>query len=124
MASPERIHEGTHYEVIDSVELARRWVYPVSRVRSHVRNRLTDPIPHIRFERYVRFRRGSLELEGWLAEHRVNSTASRKRTRLPSRWGTSFVHPLQINRLRLIEGRGFIYAHASPEQEFDFVFDE
>jgi hypothetical protein len=25
MASPEGIHEGTHYEVIDSVELARRW---------------------------------------------------------------------------------------------------
>jgi hypothetical protein len=26
MASPERVHEGAHYEVIDSAELARRWV--------------------------------------------------------------------------------------------------
>jgi hypothetical protein len=38
--------------------------------------------------------------------------------------GHKFRLSLQINRLRLIEGRGFIYAHASPEQEFDFVFDE
>jgi hypothetical protein len=68
-----------HYEVIDSEKLARRWVLPVSRVRSHVRNRVTDPIPHIRFGRYVRFRWGSPELEGWLAEHMVNSGASRKR---------------------------------------------
>ena len=67
-----------HYEVYDSVELARRWVLPVSWVREHVRSRVTDPIPHIRFGRYVRFRRGSPELEGWLEEHMVNS---RKRTR-------------------------------------------
>jgi hypothetical protein len=43
---------GTHYyEVIDSAELARRWVLPVSWVRGHVRGRVTDPIPHIRFGR-------------------------------------------------------------------------
>jgi hypothetical protein len=35
---------GTHYEVIDSVELARRWVHPVSWVRGHVRSRVTDPL--------------------------------------------------------------------------------
>jgi hypothetical protein len=40
-----------HYEVIDSEELARRWVLPVSWVRSHVHNRVTDPIPHIRFRK-------------------------------------------------------------------------
>jgi hypothetical protein len=71
---------GTHYyEVIDSAELARRWVLPVSWVRGHVRGRVTDPIPHIRFGRYVRFRWGSPEREGWLAEHMVNSGAPRKR---------------------------------------------
>lgn len=70
-----------HYEVIDSVEPARRWVLPVSWVRGHVRSRVTDPIPHIRFGRYIRFRWGSPELEGWLAEHMVNSGASRKRAR-------------------------------------------
>jgi hypothetical protein len=58
MASPERISEGKHYEVIDSAELARRWVLPVSWVREHVRSRVTDPIPHIRFGRYVRCRWG------------------------------------------------------------------
>jgi hypothetical protein len=67
---------GTHYEVIDSEELARRWVLPVSWVREHVRSRVTDPIPHIRFGRYVRFRWGSSELEGWLAEHMVNSSCA------------------------------------------------
>ena len=38
----------THYEIIDSVEHARRWVLPASWVRDHVRSRTTDPIPHIR----------------------------------------------------------------------------
>jgi hypothetical protein len=30
MSSPERISEGKQYEVIDSTELVRRWVLPVS----------------------------------------------------------------------------------------------
>ena len=72
---------GTHYEIIDSVELARRWVLPASWVREHVRSRVTDPIPHIRFGRYVRFRWGSPELEGWLAEHMINSSKSGSRRR-------------------------------------------
>jgi hypothetical protein len=72
---------GAHYEIIDSVELARRWVLSASWVRDHVRSRTTDPIPHIRFGRYVRFRWGSPELEGWLAEHMVNSSASGSRGR-------------------------------------------
>jgi len=72
---------GTHYEIIDCVELARRWVLPASWVRDHVRSRTTDSIPHIRFGRYVRFRWGSPELEGWLAEHMVNSSASASRKR-------------------------------------------
>jgi hypothetical protein len=72
------IPKQMHYEVNDSVELARRWVLPVSGVRGHVRSRVTDPIPHIRFGRYVRFRWGP-EMEGWLAEHMVSSGASRKR---------------------------------------------
>jgi hypothetical protein len=67
------------YELNASVELARRWVLPVNWVREHVRSRVTDPIPHIRFGRYVRFRWGSPELEGWLAEHLASSGASRKR---------------------------------------------
>ena len=67
---------GIHYEIIDSVDLARRWVLPVSRIREHVRSRVTDPIPHIRFGRYVRFRWGSPELEDW-TERRIVSSSNR-----------------------------------------------
>ena len=48
-------------------------------VPRRVRTRATDPIPHIRFGWYVRFRWGSPELRRWLAGHMVNSSASRKR---------------------------------------------
>jgi predicted DNA-binding transcriptional regulator AlpA len=68
------------YEFIDSKELAARWGLPESWIREHVRSRSLDPILHVRFGKYVRFRWGSPELEGWLAEHMVNSSASRKRT--------------------------------------------
>lgn len=61
------------YEIIDSVELARRWVLPPSWVREQVRGRAKDPIPHIRFGKYVRFRWDSPELTDWLQRHMVNS---------------------------------------------------
>jgi hypothetical protein len=64
---------GTHYEIIDSVELARRWVLPASWVRDHVRTRTTDPIP----------RWGSPELEGgsqstWSIQARLEADDVRK----------------------------------------------
>ncbi len=61
------------YEIIDSVELAKRWVLPTSWIREQARSRATDPIPHIRFGRYVRFRWGSPELNDWLHRRMVNS---------------------------------------------------
>jgi hypothetical protein len=64
------------YEFIDSEELALRWNLPESWVREQVRSRSTDPIPHIRFGKYVRFRWGSPELEDW-AERRIVSTSKR-----------------------------------------------
>jgi hypothetical protein len=64
------------YEFIDSKELALRWNLPESWVREQVRSRSTDPIPHIRFGKYVRFRWGSPELEDW-AERRIVSTSNR-----------------------------------------------
>ena len=64
------------YEFIDSKELALRWNLPESWVREQVRKRSTDPIPHIRFTKYVRFRWGSPELEGW-AERRIVSSSNR-----------------------------------------------
>jgi hypothetical protein len=64
------------YEFIDSRELASRWSLPESWVRECVRSRSTDPIPHVRFGKYVRFRWGSHELEDW-AERRIVSSSNR-----------------------------------------------
>ena len=64
-------------EIIDSRELARRWSVPESWVRDNVRNRSTDPIPHLRFGRYVRFEFGSEELQQWLAKRRVSPSNGR-----------------------------------------------
>jgi hypothetical protein len=55
------------YEVLTSDELAERWHVPASWVREQVRSRAADPIPHLRFGRYVRFRWGAPDLEDWLA---------------------------------------------------------
>lgn len=56
------------YELIDAVELARRWRVP----DSWVRQRATSPrftaeqrIPHVRFGRYIRFQWNSPELMEW-----------------------------------------------------------
>lgn len=57
------------FELIDSVELARRLNLPASWVRSHTRARTLDEIPAIRFGRYCRFKWGSPELEKWIAAH-------------------------------------------------------
>jgi len=114
MPSPESVSEGKHFEVIDSVELARRWVLPVSWVREHVGSRGTDPIPHTRFGRCVRFRSGGPELKAGLRAHgqfrRVSQTNP---TTLIG--GHELRPPLQINRLSLIERHGFIDAHLPPQ---------
>jgi hypothetical protein len=64
------------YEFIDSKELALRWSLPESWIRDQVRNRAVDPLPHVRFGKYVRFRWGSPELEDW-AERRIVSSSNR-----------------------------------------------
>lgn len=61
------------YEFIDSKALADRWHLPESWVREHVRSRNTDPIPHVRFGKYVRFRWGSPDLEAWAKQRHSNS---------------------------------------------------
>jgi hypothetical protein len=61
-------------EVIDSTELAKRLNVPVSWIRSRTnKNRTSDPIPHFRLGRYVRFPWGSDELRDWL-DRRLVST--------------------------------------------------
>jgi hypothetical protein len=53
-------------EIIDARELARRWSLPESWIRDQVRSRAEDPIPHIRFGKYVRFQWNSPQLAEWL----------------------------------------------------------
>jgi len=67
-------------EIIDSTELAERWRLPESWIRDQVRNRSSDPIPHLKFGRYVRFEFGSKELQDWVERRRVspNGRTSRK----------------------------------------------
>ncbi len=64
------------YEFVDSKELALRWSLPESWIREQVRARSADPLPHIRFGKYVRFRWGSPELEAW-ADRRIVSSSNR-----------------------------------------------
>jgi hypothetical protein len=69
------------YEIIDSWELAKRWCLPETWIREQVRARAADPLPHLKFGKYVRFRWGSPELEGW-AQRRIIDPSNRKPGRI------------------------------------------
>ena len=58
------------YEVIDAEELAKRWRLPVTWIREQTRTRSGDPLPCIRFGRYVRFEWGSPKLVAWFERRR------------------------------------------------------
>jgi hypothetical protein len=79
-------HQHADYEYLDSAELAARLNVPESWVRDQVRTRAIEPIPHLRFGKYVRFRWGSAELETWaerrmlFANNRTVGRALRKET--------------------------------------------
>jgi hypothetical protein len=64
-------------EIIEAVELAKRWKLPESWVRSYSRKRCPkdERIPHIQFGRYVRFEWNSPALESWLSKHRQGGAA-------------------------------------------------
>jgi hypothetical protein len=62
--------------IIDAGELAAKLRLPKSWVMEQTRSRAVDPIPCLRFGRYVRFRWGSRELNGWL-ERRANQQLER-----------------------------------------------
>lgn len=59
-------------EIIDSAELAKRWSLPESWIRDKVRTRCGEPIPHLRFGRYVRFAWDSKELNDWLRRRKTD----------------------------------------------------
>ena len=52
-------------EMVGPDELAKRWSVPESWIREQTRSRATDPLPCVRFGKYVRFRWQSPELEAW-----------------------------------------------------------
>lgn len=61
-------------EVINSTELAKRLNVPETWIRSRTNaKRTSDPIPHLRLGRYVRFPWGSEELRGWLDRQLVST---------------------------------------------------
>jgi len=62
------------YDFINSKTLAQRWCLPESWVREQVRSRSTDPLPHIRFGKYVRFLWGGPELLAWAERRMVGPT--------------------------------------------------
>lgn len=58
------------FEVIDAVELGKRWNLPKSWILEQTRSRAADPIPCLRMGKYVRFEWGSPSLLNWLAKRR------------------------------------------------------
>jgi len=70
-------------EVINSRELANRLNVPESWVRSRTNlKRTDDPIPHLRFGRYVRFPWGSEALREWLDRQLVGTNSGRSSRRI------------------------------------------
>src|SRR5579863_10056593 len=66
------------WEIIDSIELAKRWKVPESWVRNRTRARTPKAlrIPCVRLGRYVRFEWGSPQLEAWIEKHQLSIPAS------------------------------------------------
>jgi hypothetical protein len=63
-------------EILDARELAARLKLPASWIMEATRSRAVDPIPHLKFGKYTRFRWGSAELAGWLARRMAGNVRS------------------------------------------------
>ena len=63
----------TFYEVIDAVELAKRWSVPATWVRAQARTRAADPIPCVKLGKYTRFEWNSPLLVKWWDRRRKDS---------------------------------------------------
>ncbi len=58
------------FEILDAKQLAERWRVSRSWIIEHTRRRCTDPIPHVKLGRYVRFEWQSPQLARWWAKRR------------------------------------------------------
>jgi hypothetical protein len=65
------LSDNVGFEVIDAIELARRWSVPVSWIREQTRGRAVEPLPCVRLGRYVRFEWGSPGLLEWWQKRRA-----------------------------------------------------
>jgi hypothetical protein len=61
-------------EIIDAEQLAARLKLPKSWIMEATRSRAVDPVPFLRFGRYVRFRWNSHELNAWLGRRMNGKT--------------------------------------------------
>jgi len=65
-AQASQLETQPHFELLTAAELAERLNLPESWVREMTRSRTSDPIPHHRFGRYVRFEWASPQLTDWI----------------------------------------------------------
>jgi predicted DNA-binding transcriptional regulator AlpA len=63
----------TTSQMLDAAGLAAKLAIPKSWIREQTRRRATDPIPHVRLGRYVRFPYPSAALSAWLERRTKNS---------------------------------------------------
>lgn len=57
-------------EIIDARELARRWAVPEGWIRRHSWDCQSDPIPHVKLGKWVRYEWNSAALGRWFSERR------------------------------------------------------
>lgn len=65
---------ATAIEYLNAKELGQRLNLPASWLLENTRSRAVDPVPHLRFGKYVRFAWGSRELAAWLARRTASKT--------------------------------------------------
>jgi hypothetical protein len=61
---------GASFEIIDLPELAERWKVPVTWLHHQTRTAAEDPLPVLRFGKFIRVEWGSPHLLDWLARRR------------------------------------------------------
>ena len=77
----QSVSEFGYYEMLDCQGLAARLNLPVSWIRDQVRKRAEDPIPHVKFGKYVRFQWLSPALRDWI-ERRIMAPNSSRNSRV------------------------------------------